>query len=235
MDEALRARFAGVSVASICTALFKRGLKGQLLRGVGPLGVPARLVGPAYTLRTIPAREDLNTAAVHRDPAHPQRAAIEACPPGAVLVVDSRQDASAASAGDILITRLMVRGCAGMVTDGGFRDSAEIAEIAFPAYHAQPSPQISLATHQAVEANVPIACGGAPVWPGDIMVGDEEGVVVVPAHLATDIAEETHEMTVFEDFAAEQVRAGRSIIGLYPPTDPAVLAAFKAWRTSAGR
>lgn len=235
MDQPIREKLLAVSVASICTALFKRGLRGQLIRGVGPVGGVMRMAGPAFTLRTIPAREDLDTVAAHRDPAHPQRAAIEACPPGAVLVVDSRQDASAASGGDILLTRLLVRGCAGIVTDGGFRDSPEIAKIAFPAYHAQPSPQISLAAHHAVETDVPIACGGAPVYPGDIVVGDGEGVVVIPTHLAEEIANEVHEMTAYEDFAAEQVRAGRSIIGLYPATDQSILTEFADWRKANDR
>ena len=141
----------------------------------------------------------------------------------------------AASAGSILVTRLMVRGCAGVVTDGGFRDSPEIAELAIPAYHHRPSAPTNLTLHQALDINVPIGCGDAPVFPGDVMVGDREGVAVLPAHLADELAEEAVEMTAFEDFVAEEVRKGRSILGLYPATDPRTKDDFAAWRRTNGR
>ena len=147
------------------------------------------MVGEAFTLRYIPAREDLNPITVFQDRAHPQRKAVEECPPGAVFVIDSRKDARAASAGSILVTRLMKRGVAGVVTDGGFRDSPEIARLAIPAYHNRPSAPTNLTLHQALDINVPIGCGDAPVWPGDVVVGDGEGVVVIPAHLADEIAD----------------------------------------------
>jgi regulator of RNase E activity RraA len=226
----------GVSTATLCTALFKRGLRNQFIQDVHPLNsrLP-NMVGEAFTLRYIPAREDLNPISVFLDRNHPQRVAVEQCPPGAVLVFDSRKNARAASAGSILISRLMVRGCAGVVTDGGFRDSPEIAEMPFPAYHQRPSAPTNLTQHQALDINVPIGCGDAPVFPGDVLVGDREGVVVLPAHLADEIAQEAAEMTAFEDFVGEQVLAGRSIMGLYPATDPQTKDDFAAWRKSNGR
>ncbi len=230
-----RQRLEGVSCATLCTLLFKRGLRNQFLQDVRPLaprsaGRP-NMVGEAFTVRYIPAREDLNPISVFQDPKHPQRVAVERCPPGAVLVFDSRRDARAASAGSILVARLKARGCAGVVTDGGFRDSPEIAALGFPAYHQRPSAPTNLTLHQAVEIDGPIACGEVAVWPGDVMVGDAEGVTVIPAHLADEIALEAVEMTAFEDFVMEQVtHAGRSIIGLYPPTDPTVMDAFAQWR-----
>lgn len=222
-----------VSTATLCTALFKRGLRCQFIQDVRPLN-PAlpNMVGEAYTLRTIPAREDLNPITVFQDRAHPQRRAVEECPPGAVLVIDSRQDARAASAGSILVTRLMMRGVAGIVTDGGFRDSPEIARLSIPAYHQRPSAPTNLTRHQPIDINVPIACGDVAVFPGDVVVGDGEGVVVIPAHLAEDIAAEATEMTAFEDFVTEQVRQGRSILGLYPPTDEQSRVDFAAWRAA---
>jgi regulator of RNase E activity RraA len=226
----------GVSTATLCTALFKRGLRNQFIQDVRPLNVKLpNMVGEAFTLRYIPAREDLNPISVFLDRNHPQRVAVEQCPPGAVLVFDSRKNARAASAGSILISRLMVRGCAGVVTDGGFRDSPEIAEMPFPAYHQRPSAPTNLTQHQALDINVPIGCGDAPVFPGDVLVGDREGVVVLPAHLADEIAQEAAEMTAFEDFVGEQVLAGRSIMGLYPATDPQTKDDFAAWRKSNGR
>lgn len=231
-----RQRLKGVSTATLCTCLFKRGLRNQFVQNVHPIGrYRENMVGPAYTLRYIPAREDLNRMEVFLDRGHPQRKAVEECPPGAVLVFDSRKDARAASAGGILVARLQARGVAGVVTDGGFRDTPDIAGFAMPAYQQRPSAPTNLTLHQALDINVPIGCGDAPVWPGDIVVGDAEGVVILPAHLADEIAAEAFEMTVFEDFVADQVAKGRSILGLYPATDPHTAVDFAAWRKAAGR
>ncbi len=236
MNDDTRTKLERVSTATIATALFKRGLRNQMIQGVLPLGPLGKsMVGPAFTLRYIPAREDLNTIDVFKNPAHPQRAGIEACPPGHVMVIDSRKDARAASAGNILVTRLMVRGAAGIVTDGGFRDAAEIAALGFPAFHQRPSAPTNLTLNQAIDTNVPIGCGDAPVFPGDVVIGDSDGVIIVPAAMADEIAAETTEMTAYEDFVAERVKAGATIVGLYPATDPANLAAFAEWRRQRGR
>jgi regulator of RNase E activity RraA len=193
------------------------------------------MVGEAFTLRYIPAREDLNPLSVFQDRAHPQRKAVEECPPGAVFVIDSRKDPRAASAGSILVTRLMKRGVAGVVTDGGFRDSPEIAQLGIPAYHNRPSAPTNLTIHQALDINVPIGCGDAPVWPGDVVVGDGEAVVVIPAQIVDEVADEAVEMTAFEDFVTEEVNKGRSILGLYPATEEQTKADFAAWRTANNR
>ncbi len=236
LRTATREKLQTVSTATICTALYKRGFRNQMIQDVHPLDPPKpTMVGEAFTLRYIPAREDLNPITVFQNRDHPQRKAIEECPPQAVMVIDSRKDARAASAGSILVTRLMARGVAGVVTDGGFRDSAEIAELGIPAFHRRPSAPTNLTIHQAIDINVPIGCGDAPVWPGDVIVGDADGVVVIPAHLADEIADEAVEMTVFEDFVTEQVRRGRSILGLYPPTDEQAKTDFAAWRKSNNR
>ncbi|EJE52542.1 Demethylmenaquinone methyltransferase [Acidovorax sp. CF316] len=236
LNPSTRELLAHVSTATLCTALFKRGLRNQFLQDVHPLrGGRANMVGEAFTLRYIPAREDLNPISVFQDRDHPQRKAVEECPPGAVLVIDSRKDARAASAGSILATRLMQRGVAGLVTDGGFRDTPEIATLSMPAYHQRPSAPTNLTLHQALDINVPIACADVAVFPGDVLVGDGEGVVVIPAHLADEIAAEATEMTAFEDFVTAQVLQGRSILGLYPPTDPATPGEFAAWRQAHGR
>ena len=236
MNPTTKQQLMGVSTATLCTALFKRGLRHQFIQGVLPLnpGLP-NMVGEAYTLRYMPAREDLNTIEVFKNREHPQRKAVEECPPGAVFVIDSRKDARAASAGGILVTRLMKRGVAGIVTDGGFRDSPDIARLPFPVYHQRPAAPTNLTVHQAIDINVPIGCGDAPVFPGDVVVGDAEGVVVIPAHLANEVAAEAVEMTVFEDFVQEKVMEGRSILGLYPPTDEQSRVDFAAWRQAAGR
>ncbi len=232
----LQGELSNVSTATVSTALFKRGLRNQFIQDVTPLKSRGRtMVGLAYTLRYMPAREDLNGIEVFRDRSHPQRAAVEQCPEGYVMVIDSRKDARAASAGSILISRLMVRGAAGIVTDGGFRDAPVIAGLDIPAYHNRPSAPTNLTHHQAIDINVPIGCGDAPVFPGDLILGDDEGVIVVPAYLAEEIADEAKEMTVFEDFVTEEVLKGRPIFGLYPPTDERTLENFASWRKTNGR
>jgi regulator of RNase E activity RraA len=226
-----KTQLMAVSTATLCTALFKRGLRNQFIQDVRPLNANLpNMVGEAFTLRYIPAREDLNPISVFQDRAHPQRVAVEQCPPGSVLVFDSRKDARAASAGSILVSRLMVRCCAGVVTDGGFRDSPEIAELPIPAYHHRPSAPTNLTLHQALDINVPIGCGDVAVWPGDVMVGDREGVIVIPAAIADEIAQEAVQMTAFEDFVTEMVqKEGRSILGLYPPTEQKSKDDYELW------
>ncbi len=234
LDARTRAKLAGVSTATLTTCLFKRGFRNVYLQDVHPVapGLPT-MVGEAFTLRMIPAREDLDRLEAYADPEHPQRKAIETCPPGAVLVIDSRGDPRGASAGDILVTRLQVRGAAGIVTDGGFRDTPGIAALRFPAYHRRPSPPTGPIWHHAVDIGLPIACGGVAVFPGDVMVGDAEGVVCIPAHLAAEVAEEAAEMTLYETFVEERVKAGTPLPGLYPATE-ASRREFEGWRRARG-
>src|SRR4051794_10464667 len=232
-----REKLKAVSTATLASALYKRGLRNQMIQGAIPLSPPkgGSMVGEAYTLRYIPAREDLNPMTVFRNHSHPQRKAVEECPEGAVFVIDSRKDARAASAGSILISRLMKRGVAGVVTDGGFRDSPEIAELAIPVYHNRPAAPTNLTIHQALDINGPIGCGDARVGRGEVVVGDREGVVVTPANIADEVAAEAVEMTAFEDFVTEEVMKGRSILGLYPATEDRTKSDFAAWRQANGR
>ena len=220
LDNEIKLIYKNVSVATICTALFKRGLRNQFIQDVVPLNIyMPNMVGLAYTVRYIPAREDLNLLEVFKNPLHPQRLAVEECPVDHVIVFDSRKDPRAASAGAILITRLMVRGCAGAVTDGGFRDSYEIKSIKMPTYHKRPSSPTNLTLHQAIDINVPIGCGDVAVWPGDLIVGDKEGVVVVPSRIIKELSNEVKSMTQYEDYVMNKVQNGSSIKGLYPLTD----------------
>jgi regulator of RNase E activity RraA len=234
LSAAARAGLAKASTATLTTILFKKGLRNVYLQGVQPLarGRP-NMVGEAFTLRYIPAREDLDHLGVFAGTAHPQRRAVEDIPPGHVLVMDCRGDASAASAGSILVTRMMVRGAAGVVTDGGLRDSYEIADMAIPCYTRAPSAPTNLIKHHAVDINVAIGCGGVPIFPGDIMVGDGEGVVCIPAELAEAVAAEAIEQEAFERFVIERVRGGQGIFGLYPPND-ATKAEYAEWRKRQG-
>jgi regulator of RNase E activity RraA len=219
-----------ISTATLTTVLFKRGFRNVFIQGIFLLNPNApRMVGEAFTLRYIPAREDLDQLGAFEGRGHPQREAIEACPSGQVLVMDARRDASAATGGDILMTRLHVRGVAGIVTDGGLRDSYTIDKLPWPAYCGGRSAPLNLVRHHAVEANVPIGCGGVPVYPGDVMVGDPEGVVVIPANIAEEVAKEAEAQTMFEDWVENRVKEGRSIFGLYPPSVE-TKAEFEAWK-----
>jgi len=213
-----------VSAATLTTVLFKRGFRNAFVQNVFLLNKNApRMVGEAYTLRYIPAFEGRG---------HPQREAIEACPPGQVLVMDARRDATAATGGDILMTRLMVRGAAGIVTDGGLRDTPTIEKLDFPVYCGARSAPLNLVRHHAIDSQVPIGCGGVPVYPGDVVVGDAEGVVVIPAKIADEVAAEAAKQTEFEDWVEAKVKEGRSIFGLYPP-DEKTRAEFEAWKKKA--
>ena len=215
LSSETRDKFKRVSTASVATALYKRGLRNQFVQGVVPVErKPVTMVGQAFTLRYIPAREDRNPLTVFRDRDHKQRVAVEACPEGHVLVMDARKDSRAATAGSILVTRLQKRGVAGVVSDGGVRDAMGIGALEIPAYFACPSAPTNLTLHEAIDINVPISCGDAPVFPGDVMLGDGDGVMVIPAHLAEEIAEECTGMESYEDFVLEQVNEGVAIIGL---------------------
>lgn len=230
LKDETREKLQTISTATLTTVLLKRGLRNVFIRGIHKINPDApRMVGPAFTLRYIPAREDLDHVGVFSDRSHPQRRAIEECPAGHVLVMDSRKDATAASAGGILVTRLWMRGAAGIVTDGGFRDTPDIEKLPFAAYHSAPSAPTNLIRHHALDINQPIGCGDVAVYPGDVIVGDNEGVVVIPGALADEVANEAFEQTVFEDFVEERVREGRGIFGLYPP-EPEAEAEFLRWR-----
>jgi len=232
-SNSVKEKLRMVSTATVATCLFKKGLKNQFIQGVRPLklGRPT-MIGEAYTLRYIPAREDLNSIEVFKDPKHLQRVAVEECPQGAIMVIDSRQNPKAASAGSILVTRLMVRGVAGIVTDGGFRDSAEIADLDISSYHSRPSAPTNLTLHQAIAINEPIGCGDVAVFPGDLILGDDDGVMVIPAQIAEEVADECLQMTLFEEFVMEKVQGGQSIIGLYPLVNNEIKQDFEKWKSS---
>jgi regulator of RNase E activity RraA len=217
MDRTL-ALLKQVSTATISTQLLSRGLRNTFLHGVKPL-THHRMAGPAFTLRYIPAREDIDTLDVFKDYDHPQRKAIEQVPPGHVLVMDCRGQTRAASAGGILATRLQVRKAAGLVTDGSLRDTPDIAKLGLPTYSNGASPLTNLAQHHATDINVPIGCAEVPVYPGDIMVGDEEGVVCIPRHLAEEVATAAHEQEKLERFIQFEISSGAPLKGTYPPDE----------------
>ena len=225
-----------VSVATLCTQLFKRGFRNVFIQGIARLTKPSggNMVGPAFTMRNIPSREDLDVISVFEDPEHPQRKAIEIVPPGFVLVLDCRGETRAASGGQILTTRLKIRGAAGLVSDGPVRDSGAIAAMDFPVYCAAGSAPLNLIHHHAADLNVPIGCGGVAVYPGDILVGDDEGVAVVPQHLADEVATDAAEQEILETFVLERIEAGARLPGTYPP-DSETRSRYEEWRKKRDR
>lgn len=230
IEQATLDALSRASTATITTQLFQRGLRNTFLNGVRPLN-PAhcRFAGEALTVRSIPSREDLDQVDVFKDPNHPQRKAIESVGPGQVLVFECRGDLRAANAGGILVTRAWKRGAAAIVSDGAIRDSPEIEQMPFPVFVAGRSATISLAIHHAVDINVPIGCANVPVYPGDILAGDEEGVVVIPRYLAAEIAQPAADQEELERFIMERVKGGASLPDTYPPNDE-THAAFEEWK-----
>jgi regulator of RNase E activity RraA len=218
MDPRTRELLSQASTATITTQLLARGLRNTFLQGIAPLN-NRRVVGPAFTLRYIPAREDIDVLEVFKDYEHPQRKAIESVPPGHVLVMDCRGQTRAASAGNILATRLQIRQAAGLVTDGTLRDTPEIKRLELPVFSAGASPLTNLAQHHAVDMQIPIGCAEVAVYPGDIIVGDEEGVVCIPAHLADEIAQPAAEQEDLERFILGEIESGRPLKGTYPPDE----------------
>jgi regulator of RNase E activity RraA len=229
LSEATRAALAKVGTSTLSGILNRRGLRNMFMQEVWPIR-PAerRLVGPAYTMRFIPVRED------RRPAGSLQQKAMEECPPGHVLVVDARGDPRAASAGDLFCGRLAARGCAGIVTDGGLRDTDGIARTGLAAYHRRPSSPPSGIVHQPLDLQVPIGCGGVAVYPGDIIVGDGDGIVVIPPDIVDAVAEEALASTLYDEFAEEEVAKGRSLIGLFPTPNDDARRDFAAWKKARG-
>lgn len=223
LDEDIILKLRQVSTATLHTALFKRGFRNTYIQGVSRVNVSkVKMVGQAFTLRYIPAREDLDTVIAFKDPKHPQRLAVETVPEGMILVSDCRQDSSAASAGSILLARLAFKKCAGFVSDAGIRDFESASLMDMPVFCAKPSAPTNLTKHHGVDLEVPIGCGGVAIYPGDVLVGDGDGIIVIPLEIAKEISEEAIKMELFEDYVINKVRNGSAVIGLYPPNDTAL-------------
>jgi regulator of RNase E activity RraA len=229
MEQQTHDKLMTISVATITMQLLKKGIRNSWMVGVLPLNVPAkRIVAPAYTLRFVPYREDLISIENLSSPNNIQRRAIEEATEGAVLVVDGRGRADIAVLGDILIERLRVRGVAGLITDGGIRDLEECKNSGFSIYGAGAAALASLVGHAPAEVQCTIGCGNVPVVPGDIIVADSDGVVVIPKHLVADVARDGIEQERFEHFAKMKVSGGAPAYGTYPPND-AMKVAYQVW------
>lgn len=229
LPAAIREKLEKVGTANIANALYKRGFRNVYLLGLAPLSAGQKqLVGPAYTLRFIPAREDLDSMANYARNDNPHRVAIEECPEGAVLVIDTGNCTRAAAMGDMMALRLKYRGISGVVTDGGYRDAPAILATGLPCFQRRSAPPATPIALHPIELNGPVGCAGVAVYPGDVIVGDGEGVVCIPRHLAEEIASEALDAVEYEAFAALHIQRGRPIYGLFPATESS-LSEYRQW------
>lgn len=227
LSDETRAALERVSTATITTQLLGRGYRNVFLEGLAACNPDRmRLVGEAFTMRTIPAREDVDVPSAFDDYDHPQRTGVESVGDGQVLVIDSRGKKRAASLGHILATRLRERGASGIVSDGSFRDMTGFEELDLPTFSAGASPTTNLAQHHVVDSQIPIACAEVAVYPGDIIVGDRDGVVCIPRHLVDSVARDGLAQEELEQFILTRVEGGSPLRGTYPP-DKDTLAAYR--------
>ena len=228
LDPEVAERLRGVSTATLTMTLIKRGVRTSWLRGPLPLDpIAGRIVGPAFTIRFVPGREDLSGPESYaRSPSF--RDAIEAAPAGSVVVIDGCRNPCGATLGDILIARLARKGVVAAVTDAPVRDADEVRALGLPVLSAGVAAPPSIVGLSFAGFGDIIGCGGVAVRPGDIMVCDNDGAIVVPIELAADVAEAGAEQERFERFVQQQVKAGASVLGLYPPGE-AALAAYDEW------
>jgi regulator of RNase E activity RraA len=229
MSDEARELYARATTASLTAQLVKRGLRTRAISNIAPVNPDTpRVFGPAYTLRYIPMREDLATGAAMADPDNPQRKAIEVVPAGHVLIADTHGMDVSGTFGDILVARLRVRGVAGVISDGPMRDIDELRNMDFPVFARGNAAPPSYASMLAADAQVPIGCGGVAVFPGDIVIADADGVVVLPAAIAEEVARDAVEQDQLEAYVRQRIEDGDSIVGVYPPNEE-TKAAYQAW------
>ena len=217
LDETTIEALSAITTATITTVLYKKGLRNVWLRGAKPLGPgQSRIVGPAFTLRFIPAREDRATPESWGAPIS-TRAAIEVMPPGCIVVADAMGRTDAGIFGDILCQRMRIRNVAGLVTDGVIRDRVGILAAGLPVWSAGSASPASIASLTLVNWQEPIACGGVAIFPDDILVADDDGAVVIPSALLNDVLQAGAEQERFEAWIIGEVQAGTALPGLYPP------------------
>jgi regulator of RNase E activity RraA len=218
-------RLARISSGSLTTQLYKKGIRQPALVGLRPLqGAVRPFAGRAYTMRFIPAREDIDTYATLTTTPNAENlqwVGVEQTRPGDVMVIDSRNDVSAASMGNMLVTRMMLRGVRAVVTDGALRDASEIAKLEVPAWCAGITATTRLSYHHVADLQVPVSCAGVAVYPGDVIHGDADGVTVVPAHFAAEMADLCEAQDDLEAYLALRVRRGEALWGVYPPSQQA--------------
>lgn len=215
----LLADFRQISTATLTTVLIKRGIRNVWIRGAVPM-LPGqeRIAGPAFTMRFIPSREDLATPAAWSSPTS-SRAAVEAVIPGSIAVVDAGGCQDAGIFGDILVARMQARGVTGLVSDGVIRDREGVLGTGFPVWSSGTAAPPAIAGLHFTGWQDPIGCGGVAVFPGDLIVADGDGAVVVPADLVEEIHETCLKQEKLEAWIVEKVSSGEALTGLYPTNE----------------
>ncbi len=225
LTDELKAQLGKVSTATLTQQLQGKGIRNTFLSGLKPVATGTRMVGYAHTLRYVPAREDLTHLTRGQNA---QRRAIESLTDDEVLIMDARGEPDAGTIGDIFAMRAKLLGAAGVVTDGALRDTPAIRTMGLPVYHRSSHAATWGRMHVPLDHQVPIACAGVTVFPGDILVGDDEGVVVLPAALAAELAASCVVQEIEEEWALERVAAGESTLGTFPIAKER-RAEFEAW------
>jgi 5-oxopent-3-ene-1,2,5-tricarboxylate decarboxylase/2-hydroxyhepta-2,4-diene-1,7-dioate isomerase len=229
LADDLRAKYLRAPVAALSAQLRALGYDDVTIDGVTPLHPASKLVGVARTLRFVPARPDL--FASHGGGYNAQKRLFDSVGPGEVIVVEARRDPGSGTLGDILAIRAQRNGAAGVVTDGGVRDVVAVTAVGLPVYCAGAHPAVLGRRHVPWESDVTVACGGTAVQPGDVLVGDADGVLVVPRHLAEQVVDAALAKEDEDAWVAEQVAAGHPVEGLFPPSGE-WRAAYDAWRST---
>jgi regulator of RNase E activity RraA len=229
LDPELVQSLSAVTTATLTTVLLKKGLRNVWIRGAKPLqGGQPRMVGRAFTLRFVPAREDLATPASWGSPIS-TRAAIEAMPSGSIALVDAMGVVDAGIFGDILCARMKKRGVAGLVTDGVIRDLDGVLQTGLPVWCQGAAAPASVAGLTFVGWQEPVGCGGVAVFPNDIVVMDNDGAVIIPAAMLDEVVTASVEQEKMEGWIMSEVLAGTPLPGLYPPNDENK-ARYEAWK-----
>ena len=212
LTDELRTQLGSVSTATITSQLQRRGVQNCFLSGLKPLNEGQRMIGYAHTLRYVPARPDLAELIGF----NAQRVAVESMQPDEVLIIEARGEPDAGTIGDIFAMRAQKLGAAGVITDGALRDTPAIKALGLNVYHQSSHAAVLGRRHTPLDHQVPIACAGVTVMPGDIIVGDEEGAVVIPASMVVEVAEDSMNMELREEFAIQRVSEGASVDGYFP-------------------
>jgi 5-oxopent-3-ene-1,2,5-tricarboxylate decarboxylase / 2-hydroxyhepta-2,4-diene-1,7-dioate isomerase len=229
LTPALETALNSISTATLTFQLQRRGILNTFLTGLKPLQPQKRMVGRARTLRYVALREDVQPH--YANGINAQKRIVEATEPGDVLVIEARGETGAATIGDIFATRVFSLGGRGVVTDGALRDTPAIADIGEPVYHFASHGATLGRRHMPFSTDEPITCAGVFVVPGDVVVGDGEGVVIIPAALVAEVTQDALTQEEKEAFALERVAAGESTLGLFPLSE-ARTPEFEAWRAN---
>ncbi|MBN9629832.1 MAG: fumarylacetoacetate hydrolase family protein [Actinobacteria bacterium] len=228
LTDELRAKLASVATATLSSQLRKRDLNNVSIDGLTSTRPQAKVIGTARTLRFVPNREDL--FATHGGGYNAQKRAFDSVGAGEVLVIEARGERGSGTVGDVLALRAQVNGAAGIVTDGGVRDLAVVAALDIPTYSAGPHPAVLGRKHVPWDTDLTISCGGATVQPGDVIVGDADGLLVIPPSLVEEVVADAIEQEREEEFIAEMVAAGERVDGLFP-MNAAWKERYAAWLT----